>query len=117
MKKTRISVLAALSALSVTLWSCASGITGDMEPVQDTHAVAKMNLRITGNGSTRSSISPDEGLIENICVMAYGQKDGMLADIADRKFCRRNRDGAYQRNIQYICDREYGDIQRSCQGK
>ncbi|MBQ3608109.1 MAG: DUF4906 domain-containing protein [Bacteroidales bacterium] len=81
MKKTRISVLAALSALSVTLWSCASGITGDMEPVQDTHAVAKMNLRITGNGSTRSSISPDEGLIENICVMAYGQKDGMLADM------------------------------------
>lgn len=81
MKKTRISILAALSVLSVTLWSCASEIAGDMESIQDTDNVAKMNLRITGNGSTRSSVSPDEYLIENICVMAYGQNDGMLADM------------------------------------
>lgn len=81
MKKSKITVLAAMSAVFMAFCSCTAELLERMEPSAETPATSKMNLRISKNADTRSSISPDEGLIEDICVMAYSQKDGRLADI------------------------------------
>lgn len=81
MKKSKIPALAVLSAVFIALCSCTAEIIEIIEQHPVPPVTSKMNLRITKNADTRSSISPDEGLIENICVMAYSQKDGRLTDI------------------------------------
>lgn len=68
-------------AFSTLVLSCQTILPEHTEPTQELCGTSILNLRVTRNGSTRSSISPDEERIENICVMAYRQDDGRLAGI------------------------------------
>lgn len=72
MKKKRFSVPSVILALCVMQTSCEAVI-------QDSKESPRLKLCITGNGDTRSSISPDEDLIKDICIMAYRQNNGNLA--------------------------------------
>ena len=72
MKKKRLSVPSVILALFAVLTSCEVVI-------QDSEESTRLKLCITENGTTRSSVSPDEDLIKDICIMAYRQDDGSLA--------------------------------------
>lgn len=76
MKNMKISVMA---ALSFCLAACCNEIIESPESKSEDDFTSKMGLHILGSNDTRSSISPDEDQIKNICVMAYDEKDGRLA--------------------------------------
>ena len=79
MKKKDLSVTAKLLALSAIVASCYSVLPEDQDTPQQESGYSRLHLRIIGD--TRSSISPDEYLAEDICVMAYREDDGRLAAI------------------------------------
>ena len=79
MKKMKSSPLAALAALSVLLFSCTAILVEPEEDPSTASETAMMRIRISKSGNVKSSISPDENIIENLCVMAYSQEDGRLA--------------------------------------
>lgn len=81
MKKTKSAVSAAILAFSSIVASCYTILPEMHDASQESTGTAMLNLRITGNGVTRSSISPDEDFIEDICVMAYSREDGRLASM------------------------------------
>ena len=85
MKKMKLPVLAVLSALSLLNASCTAALTEPELQSEPTSVTSKMKLRLSLSNSTKSSISPDEGLINDICVMAYRQDDGRLADMQTAK--------------------------------
>lgn len=76
MKSMKLSVVA---ALSFCLAACCNEIIESPESESEDDLTSKMGLHILGSNDTRSSISPDEDQIKNICVMAYDEKDGRLA--------------------------------------
>ena len=83
MKKKDLSVTARLLAISAIITSCYSVLPEEPDtPLQDSCS-SRLRLQITGN--TRSSISPDEYLAEDICMMAYREDDGRLAAIQTGK--------------------------------
>lgn len=79
MKKTKLSVSAAILAFSSIVASCYTVLPEMQESSAEAAGTAHLNLRVTRNGATKSSISPDEDAIQNVCVMAYRQDDGRLA--------------------------------------
>lgn len=79
MKKKHLSVTAKLLALAAIITSCYKAIPEESDIPQQGSYSSRLHLRITGD--TRSSISPDEYRAEEICVMAYNEKDGRLAAI------------------------------------
>lgn len=79
------SFMAVLSALAVSCSACCNEVIESTNPSPEEILTSKMNLRLLENGDTRSSISPDEEHMENICVMAYSQADGRLADMQTGK--------------------------------
>lgn len=81
MKKTKLSVLAALLTYSAILTSCYTVLPEEHDLQQQVSGSSKLSLKLKRNVSTRSSISPDESLIRDICVMAYRKTDGRLAAI------------------------------------
>ena len=68
-----------MAALSFCLAACCNEIIENPESKSEDEPTSKMGLHILGSNDTRSSISPDENQINDICVMAYNGKDGMLA--------------------------------------
>ena len=78
MKKRDLSVTATLLALSAIVASCYTVLPEEPGMQQDSLS-SRLHLRISGN--TRSSISPDDYKVENICLMAYNAEDGRLAAI------------------------------------
>ena len=79
MKTTKLSVSVAILALAHLAGACYTVLPEMQEHSQATYDTARLNLRLTKNESTRSSISPDENIIQNICIMAYRQEDGKLS--------------------------------------
>lgn len=53
---------------------------GDLQ-IQPLEETARLNLRLAGTGGTRSSISPDENRIREICVMVYSMDNGKLVSM------------------------------------
>lgn len=82
MKKMKLSAMAVISVLFA---SCTATLMEPELQPETSSVTSKMKLRLSQNNSTRSSIEPDEGLIKNICVMAYRQDDGRLADMQTTK--------------------------------
>lgn len=78
-----LSVTAKLLALSAIVASCYSVLPEDPDTQHQESGSSRLHLHITGN--TRSSISPDEHLGEDICVMAYNEENGRLAAIQTGK--------------------------------
>lgn len=85
MKKTRLLLLAATWAVSFIFGSCKLEILLETGSASEDSGTSRINLRLTHDEDTRSSIAPDEGHIEDICIMAYSLKDGKLADMQTRK--------------------------------
>ena len=85
MKKMKLSPLAAFAALSVLLFSCTAVIVEPEDCPATTSETAMMRIRISKGGNVKSSISPDENIVDNICVMAYSQEDGRLAQMQTGK--------------------------------
>lgn len=69
--------------LSTIVASCYTVLPEETSTQKHDLGLSRLHLRITEN--TRSSISPDEHLIEDICVIAYHEKDGRLAAIQTEK--------------------------------
>ena len=81
MKKRKMRISAVLPAFLTVLTSCTAAHleypeTESHPPVQST-----LDIRILHNNTSKSSISPDEDLIKDICIMAYRQDDGRLAAV------------------------------------
>ena len=85
MKKMKLSVLVAISVLPLLIASCTATLLETEYPSETVSVTSKMKLRLSGNNATKSSIEPDEYLVKNICVMAYRQEDGRLADMQTAK--------------------------------
>ena len=80
MKKTKSSVLTSLLACSALFASCESIIPENPFPVQQTAETSRLKLCIIENGSTKGSISPNENLIQEICLAIYREEDGRLME-------------------------------------
>lgn len=81
MKKMKLPILAVISVLQLIIASCTAILMEPELPSETAPATSKMKLRLSQNNPTKSSIDPQEGLIRNICVMAYRQADRKLADM------------------------------------
>ena len=82
MEKTQYLLSAASAAILTFVTSCASLSTEDTYVVdREASGTSRLEIRISGKSDTRSSISPDEKGIQDICVMAYNDKDGRLTTI------------------------------------
>jgi len=82
MKKRMLVLLTAFTAMSLSVSSCSAALTEDL--MQDGYMStekSRLRIRISENYGTRSSISPDESRIIDLCVMAYRVKDGRLAAV------------------------------------
>ena len=75
MRKTKLSVIIALF-YSIILTACSETFleSSDRESSGSSHLI----LRLTGTPGSKSSISPDENRINNICLMIYRAEDGRL---------------------------------------
>lgn len=76
MKKTILTLLAIAGA--ITFYSCSESLEQGMEQDVETGTSSKVTFRLSGNKQTKSSVAPDEMLIEDICIMAYREDDGKL---------------------------------------
>jgi hypothetical protein len=82
MRKRMHVLLMALTALSLSAASCSAAFIEDARQEEDESSeTSRLKIRISEYGGTRSTISPDENLISDLCVMAYGKEDGRLAAV------------------------------------
>lgn len=84
MKKTRLSVLTAIIFSSIFVASCSGTFLEPSVPEAADTGSSHLKLRLTGDVHSKSSISPDEGLVKDICVMVYRSEDGKLIGRQDR---------------------------------
>ena len=86
MKRSKIYAFATLMS-SAILASCAVDLLPD-DPHEDEGQqteTARLNLRLIRSASTKSSISPDEDAVNELCVIAYQQSDGRLTAVQTGK--------------------------------
>lgn len=79
MKRSKIYASASVVAALLLAASCSISIIeapDDHEPQQT--ETARLNLRLIKNSATKSSISPGEDTVKEVCVMAYQKSDGRL---------------------------------------
>ena len=79
MKRSKIYASASVVAALLLAASCSISIIeapDDHEPQQT--ETARLNLRLIKNSATKSSISPGEDTVNEVCVMAYQKSDGRL---------------------------------------
>ena len=80
MKKRILTILAGMTALSLSLASCTDELADNTYPDEETSTESsRLRIHVPESRNTRSSINPDEDRISSICVMAYRKSDGILA--------------------------------------
>lgn len=77
MKKRLCFILFIIGGLLLPT-SCETSLGEPLNSTEWQEDKGKVNLRLSGAGRTRSSISPDEGQVNEICVMVYRKGDGVL---------------------------------------
>ena len=84
MKRSKIYVCASVMSLALAAVSCTAPLTVDpQESEEKVEETARLNLRLIQSGETKSSISPDEGAITQLQVMAYRKSDGQLIAVSN----------------------------------
>lgn len=84
MKRSKIYVCASVMAFALAAVSCTAPLTVDpQESEEKVEETARLNLRLIQSGETKSSISPDEGAITQLQVMAYRKSDGQLIAVSN----------------------------------
>ena len=76
-----MTLLAIAGTIAVT--SCSESLEQDIEQDGETATSSKVTFRLSEDHYSKSSISPDETQIEEICIMVYREEDGAL--VTDRK--------------------------------
>ena len=76
MKKTILTLLAIAGTIAFP--SCSESLEQGMEQDVETATSSKVTFRLSESKQTKSSIAPDEMLIEEICIMVYREDDGKL---------------------------------------